>query len=289
MKWELRHIQCLVAISEAGTITDAALELGISQPQVSRVLRTLEASWGVQLVVRSSRRTTLTSEGRLAVERGRHLLAFADSIESAVRGDHMMRLGYIASAAGRHTPALQRKWREVEPDVDLRLIHAQGALGGMAEGLTDAAVLRRAPDPTTYQSTVVGTEQLVTACADNDLWGRRRSVKLKEFAGRPLVVNSRSDLDLNLWPGGFGPLRAFDVEGMDQWLDAIAAGRGVGVATRATAEQHRPIGVRYAPINDAPRAEVRLCWPRGHSLRGLHSLEGILRDLYSSPPRGLAG
>jgi DNA-binding transcriptional LysR family regulator len=281
MEWGLRHIQCLVAISEAGSITDAAIALGISQPQASRILRSLEASWGVRLVTRSSRRTLLTAQGRLAAERGRHLLAFAEAIESTVRGEQIMRLGYIASVAGRHTPALQRRWRDVEPEIDLRLIHAKGSLAGMAEGLTDAAVLRTAPDPAMYHSTVVGTEPLVAACADNDLWGRRRSLKLKDFAGRPLVVNTQSDLDLSLWSGNFGPLRAFDVDSVDQWLDAIAAGRGVGLATRATAEQHRPIGLRYVPITDAPNTEVRLCWPRGQDLIGLHSLGEILRDLYS--------
>src|SRR5580700_6754427 len=38
MDLELRHLRCLVAIVDAGTFTDAAIELGISQAAVSRNL-----------------------------------------------------------------------------------------------------------------------------------------------------------------------------------------------------------------------------------------------------------
>lgn len=281
MKWGLRHIQCLVAISDTGSITDAAIALGISQPQASRILRSLERTWGVTLVNRTARETVLTEQGRQAVDQGRHLLAFAESLESTARGERLMRLGYISSAAGRSTPSLQRRWRESVPGIDLRLIHAKGPLAGLAEGLTDVAVLRRTPDPAKYRSTVVGTEGFVAACADNDLWGRRRKLTLEDFAGRPLVVNTQSDLEMDLWPVGVGPLRAFDVDSVDHWLDAIAAGRGVGVATRATADQHRPIGLRYVPIADVPDIEVRLCWPRGQAISGLDTLVDIFRSLYS--------
>lgn len=280
MKWELRHIQCLVAIADAGSITDAAITLGVSQPQVSRILRSLENAWGVTLVSRSTRDTTLTSEGLRAAEQGRHLLTFAESMEATARGEPLMRLGYVSSAAGRHTPALQRQWREAQPGIDLRLVHAKGPFAGLAEGLTDVAVLRRMPDPAKYGASVVGSEPLVAACADNDLWGRRRRLRLDDFAGRPLVVNTQSDIDIDLWPSGFGPLKAYDVDSVDYWLDAIAAGRGVGVTTRATADQHRPIGLRYVPISDAPDVDVRLCWPLGRDVSGLSSVVTIMRSLY---------
>ncbi|WP_120003953.1 LysR family transcriptional regulator [Nesterenkonia muleiensis] len=281
MDWDLRHIRCLVAVAEAGSITDAALELGISQPQASRTLKALETAWGVKLVSRSTRDTVLTAEGLRASDQGRHLLAFAQSIADAAGGARIIRLGYVSTAAGRHTPAVQRRWRQARPDVDLRLIHGKGPLAGMGEGLCDAAVLRREPDPAKYSSVVVGTEPLVAACADNDLWGRRRRLRLEDFAGRPLVVNVQSDLRVMPWPSGVGPVPAFDVDSVDAWLDLIAAGRGVGITTEATAHQHRPIGVRYLPVTDAPHVEVRLSWPRGQGISGLGVLQEILQDLYS--------
>ncbi|WP_191089704.1 LysR family transcriptional regulator [Nesterenkonia ebinurensis] len=281
MDWGLRHIRCLVAVADTGTITDAAIELGISQPQASRTISALEQSWDVRLVSRGTREVSLTPEGIRAVEQGRHLLDFAESMAATARGEQHIRLGYVATAAGRHTPALTRRWRETQPEIDLELVHAKGLLAGLNQGLCDAAVLRREPDPGKYASTVVGTERLVAGFADTDLWSRRRRLKLADFAGRPLVVNTGSEIELDLWAEEFGPLRAYDADSVDSWLDAIAAGRGVGVATEATANQHRPIGIRYLPITDAAPVPVRLCWPKGRNVPGLEAVRELLKDLYA--------
>ena len=281
MSWDLRHIRCLVAVADSGSITDAAIELGISQPQASRTLKALEAAWEMNLVTRTSREAVLTAEGRRAAEQGRHLLAFAESIADTARGTRIIRLGYVSTAAGRHSPALQRRWREAGLNVDLRLVHHEGQLAGLGEGLCDAAVLRHRPDSSTYSSQEVGAEQLMAACADNDMWRQRRRLKLRDFAGRPLVVNRHSDRDPVPWPAGLEPMTAFEVADTYSWLDAIAAGRGVGITTEATAHQHRPIGLRYLPITDAPAVQVRLAWPRGQDIAGLSHLQEILHSLYA--------
>lgn len=281
MDWDLRHIRCLVAVGDTGSITDAAIKLGISQPQASRTLKALEAAWGMVLVTRSSREAVLTAEGHRAVEQGRHLLAFAESIADTARGTRIIRLGYVSTAAGRHSPALQRLWRESGLNIDLRLVHHEGQLAGLGEGLCDAAVLRHQPDAEKYRSETVGTEQLMAACADNDMWRNRRRLKLRDFAGRPLVINRHSDREPVPWPAGFEPMTTFEVADTYSWLDAVAAGRGVGITTEATAHQHRPIGLRYLPITDAPVVQVRLAWPYSHTIPGLDHLAELLRSLYT--------
>ena len=44
MSVELRQLRCLVAIAEAGSFTDAAIDLGISQAAASRTLASLESA-----------------------------------------------------------------------------------------------------------------------------------------------------------------------------------------------------------------------------------------------------
>ena len=61
MSIELRQLRCLVAIAEAGSFTDAAIDLGISQAAASRTLASLEAALGVRLLRRTTREVTLTA------------------------------------------------------------------------------------------------------------------------------------------------------------------------------------------------------------------------------------
>ena len=66
LDWNL--LKALNEIARAGTITDAALELGRKQPSVSQALRRLETALGVRLCNRTSRRLELTGEGEVVAE-----------------------------------------------------------------------------------------------------------------------------------------------------------------------------------------------------------------------------
>src|ERR1700728_273345 len=101
MDLELRHLRCLVAIVDAGTFTDAAIELGVSQAAVSRGLMTLEQVLGVRLLHRTSRSITPTTAGIQVLARARHLLAeAADLVAEAASGHARLRVGHAWSAVG---------------------------------------------------------------------------------------------------------------------------------------------------------------------------------------------
>ena len=60
---ELRQLRCLVAVNDAGTFTDAAIDLNMSQAAVSRNVAALEETLGVRLVQRTTRSVRLTPAG----------------------------------------------------------------------------------------------------------------------------------------------------------------------------------------------------------------------------------
>ncbi|MBF8668249.1 LysR family transcriptional regulator [Pseudomonas putida] len=60
---DLIKLESFVATVDCGTVSAAAVKLNIGQPAVTKHLNALEADLGVVLFDRSSRRTTLSSEG----------------------------------------------------------------------------------------------------------------------------------------------------------------------------------------------------------------------------------
>ena len=52
MRFTLRQLQYFVAAAEAGSVTDAALNIPVSQSSVSAAISQLEAALGVQLLIR---------------------------------------------------------------------------------------------------------------------------------------------------------------------------------------------------------------------------------------------
>ena len=80
MAVELRHLRCLVAVVDEGTLTDAGIALGLSQAAVSRTLAGLERELGVLLVRRTSRELSLTATGAEVLSRARRVLADTDDL-----------------------------------------------------------------------------------------------------------------------------------------------------------------------------------------------------------------
>jgi DNA-binding transcriptional LysR family regulator len=81
---KLRGMATLVHIVEGGSLTAAAEALQTSLPSVVRTLAALEALVGVRLLNRTTRRLSLTDEGRAYYERCKRVLEDIDAAEAAL-------------------------------------------------------------------------------------------------------------------------------------------------------------------------------------------------------------
>ena len=281
MDLELRHLRCLVAIVDAGTFTDAAIELGISQAAVSRNLIALEQVLGVRLLHRTSRTITPTTAGVHALAQARHVLAAADNlVAEATTGHTRLRIGHPWSAMGRHTREFQHRWAARYPDVELQLIRTNSATGGLAEGLCDLAVLRTGVDGHRFASAIVGHERRYCAIAADDPWARRRSIRLDEVAQRTVLIDRRTGTTSpDLWPAQTRP-RLQETRDIDDWLAVIAAGGGIGITAEGTTAQYRRDGVVFRPLRDAPPIAVQMIWRRHDPHPSTHAAVALLTELY---------
>jgi DNA-binding transcriptional LysR family regulator len=289
MSVELRQLRCLAAIVDAGTFTDAAIDLGISQAAVSRTLASLEAALGVRLLRRTTREVTLTAAGSRVLPHARRALAEADDVvREATTGHTRLRIGYAWSAMGPHTLTFQRRWTAAHPDVELQLIRSNTATGGLAEGACDLAVIRSAPDQSRFDDAIVGLERRYCALAADDPWAARRSLRLAEISSRVVLIDRRTGSTTpDLWPPDARPAVEYISE-IEDWLTIIATGRCVGITPEATVTQYPRPGVVYRPLRDAPPIAVRLVWWRDEPHPATPAAVGLLTDLYrgSDSPMG---
>ncbi len=85
---KLSAMRAFVEIADRGSLTAAADALGKAQPTMVRTLANLEAELGTRLLRRTTRRISLTEEGRGYLERCRQILTDVDEAERAlVSGD----------------------------------------------------------------------------------------------------------------------------------------------------------------------------------------------------------
>ena len=82
---ELRHLRAFVAVAEELNFGRAAARLYVSQPALSRQIRSLERLVGCDLLRRSTHRVELTLAGEALLDRARSLLRDVDEAVSATR------------------------------------------------------------------------------------------------------------------------------------------------------------------------------------------------------------
>jgi DNA-binding transcriptional LysR family regulator len=109
MDVELRQLTHLLAVAEKGTIGKAAESLGISQPALTKSIRTLEAALGVKLLERRPRGVFPTAYGDAVIARARSvrlhmhdLLNELQSLRAGIGG--IVRIGMAQSVASRLVP-----------------------------------------------------------------------------------------------------------------------------------------------------------------------------------------
>ena len=146
------------------------------------------------------------------------------------------------------------------------------------------AVVRRPIDEKRFASAVVGLERRLVAFATDDAqWSRRRQLSMAEIADRTVIIDPRVGITSSeLWHGSKHQPQFIESTDVDTWLDAIAAGRGVGTTADATAHHHPRPGVTYRPIKDGPRIPVRLAWWHDHRPHGLDDLIDAVTRLYAT-------
>lgn len=285
MDWSLRELRFFVTATDAGSFTDAAAQLYVSQAAVSRTIATLEKAVGNRLLRRVPRGCELTSTGQQLLPHARRVLAEAEKFTEFVASRHgVLRLGYAWAALGRHTARLQRDWAEHHDSVELELVRHDSPSAGLSEGLCDVAIVRRPGDDKRFDSLVVGLERRLAAFASDDpQWSRRRQLSMAEIAERTVIIDPRvGNTTSRLWDGADHQPRFIEIPNIDGWLDAIAAGRGVGTTAEATAHHHPRAGVTYRPIKDGPRIAVRLVWRHDDRPEGLDDLVDAITRLYAS-------
>ncbi|MCW4465553.1 LysR family transcriptional regulator [Glutamicibacter sp. MNS18] len=284
MDWSLRDLRFFVTAAEAGSFTEAAGQLFVSQAAVSRTIAGFERQVGDQLLRRTVRGCEVTGAGAQLLPEARRVLAEAERFNRFLTARHRtLRLGYAWAALGVHTPALQRQWPDLCGGLELELLRHNSPTSGLAEGLCDVAIMRREVNAELYDSVVVGLERrLVVFAADDPQWARRRVLSMSELADRTVFIDTRMGAtDPSLWADAGQRPRFLESSDVDSWLDGIVAGRGVGTTAEATAHHHPRPSVAYRPLRDGPRIAVRLAWHRNEPPEGLGELISLVTRLYS--------
>ncbi|MFI0484290.1 LysR family transcriptional regulator [Actinomadura sp. 9N215] len=300
---ELRELECFLVLAEELHFGRAGERLYISQGRVSQLLRSLEERVGARLVERTSRRVRLTPLGE-AFQRGLRpaydgLRQAVDDARLAARGvEGTLRVGFQCTANDQVTEAASR-FQERHPAcvVELAELPLHDPFGAVRHGDLDAAIVL---GPVLEDDLVVGATfsrqpQTVALSVRHPL-AARESLSAEELAGCALVQVSgpapgywRESFAPSVTPGG-RPIGAGPTVGtLQEGLALAAAGRGLMLLCRATAEDHDRGAVTYVPVTGLPDSTLALVWRRDHETARVRAFAAGLADVARRTVRAASG
>ena len=187
----LKAMQAFVQIADQGSLTRAAESLGSSLPAVVRALAALEAHLGVRLFHRTTRRLSLTDEGRRYLASAREVLLAADAADRALTTEARELAGHLTIAApvlfGHMyvAPAITRFMQRHEKVRCSVLLHDR-TVNLLEEGV-DVAIRIGALDDSSLVAQPLGTIRRVVAASPEFLARQGVPQHPRDLAGAPCV------------------------------------------------------------------------------------------------------
>lgn len=279
MSLSFRQVRYFIATVDAGKISLAAANIGVSQSAITTAIKSLEHELELRLFERHASGVSLTYEGHQFLPHARNIVAAVSEATRSPRrsGAHVtgeVRVGLTYTVAGYFLPQFLGRFVRVFPGITVQMqeIPRDEIEAGIVNGSLDIGVMlvsnlqnRRDID----SEVLLRSRRRLWLCADHHLM-EKDSVTLAEVAEEPyvmLTVDEANRTALRYWRlTPHRPRIIFETSSVEAVRSMVATGMGVTILSdmvyRPWSLEGQRLEVR--PVtDDVPSMDVGLGWRRG--------------------------
>jgi DNA-binding transcriptional LysR family regulator len=270
MEVELRHLRMARAIAEVGTTTGAAGEIGVTQSALSQQLLDLEQRLGEPLFARTARRMVPTAFGERFLEKARLVLDEAARMDAWLAGRTLgetipFRVSTDNLLTLRWLPQVLARFRQLHPDVGLRILRTPDPLRELMAGRLDLAItFPQEPPHAAIEMTSLFDDEMVAVLPPTHPLVRKRFLTPGDLSGQDLLYHMdlrRSTLYRRyLEPHGVRLASTTIIEYPDAILELVGAGLGISLLPRASVMGARAATAVVTRPVSARRGGYRIAW-----------------------------
>lgn len=264
---DLTGLRALCAAADAGSLTAAARQLGLTQPGLSRRIQRLEDELGARLLERAGRGVRLTPAGQRFREFATRTLAAYEAVRTELASGQTPLSGVIriiaSTTPGEYlVPALASRFTEMNPEVSCQVAVADSAAVAdeLVEGRADVGFSGHRSGDGRLTEVAVARDEIVLAVPAGHRLARFRSVPAEALDGERLIQREEGSGTQSTFLEALAehavelPVRSPTVRlGSTQAvLSAVDAGMGIGLVTQWALDHHRPARVTPLRIAGVP-------------------------------------
>ncbi len=288
---EIRTLRYFLAVAREENMTRAAEILHVTQPTLSKQLKSLEYELGKKLFTRHSFSIRLTDEGILLRNRAEDLISMADKIEQEfvslddITGGELY-LGLAESFQIKYLARVIKEFKNRYPNLHYHITSGdtEQIADKLDKGLLDFLVLAEYPDSRKYEYIEFPeSDTWGLVMPKNDPLAMKKTIRAKDLAGLPLFCSEQAwNHEIKEWAGtSFSEMK---LEGSFRlaYNGSIFAKEGLGylLTFDRLVDTSDTSGLVFRPLTPKVETNLYIVWNRYQTFTPI--AERFLEQLQSS-------
>ena len=246
---EFKQLEAFVAVIDYGSFSEAARKLYLTQPTISAHVRSLEEELHTKLILRTTKKTTITTRGYQLYDSAVRMLEIRNNLLENFTGvqKHMIDLAASTIPSSYLLPEILAAFGKTHPDIYFHSIQADSAesINRVLDGTVDLALVgQNTRDETCVFLPFCQDELVIATPITNHYLGlQNKSVTFEDFIKDPIIIRekgsgTKKEMDLFLEQIGVTPsdlnviARMNDLEGIKK---SIVNGLGISILSARSA------------------------------------------------------
>lgn len=260
------QIRAFHAVAEHGGFTAASRILNVGQPTLTIQVKELEESYGVELLIRKSRRVELTEAGAALFEVTRGIMKFCDEAHDLLAAHGQSTKGQLrlATVGPFHATEILAAFNRDHPGVQISTLlgNSERTLRHIIDFEAEVAILAEVPDDPRVTMIPYRSHRVVVFVNKDHPWFNRKSIKLHELVDQRFVLRERGSTTRRAFEAamekeGLKINPVFEIESREGVWKAVERGLGISVV---------------ADFEFVPHPNLRALEIQGHAIRTQYSI-----------------
>ena len=244
VKLEILHLRMLRAITETGSVTRAAGQLGITQSALSHRLRDAESRLSAPLFERKNKKLILTDTGKRLLFSADIILNELENVEhqistSSLQHSEAARIGMKAYGSYHWLPAVITGFRESNPGIEIELSAEviDDPLQALQNNTIDLAVISHPFNDDDYESIKLFEDEMVAVLPKAHPKAALDYLEVEDFSLETYITHETTpekgrEYDLFFSHAPARLEKIIRIDRTDAIVELVDAGLGVTILTR---------------------------------------------------------
>ena len=191
---EFKQLEAFVAVVDYGSFSEAARKLYLTQPTISAHVRSLEEELHTKLIIRTTKKTTITTKGYQLYDSAVRMLEIRNNLLENFTGvqKHMIDLAASTIPSSYLLPEILAAYGKTHPDTYFHSIQTDSAesINRVLDGTVDLALVGQ---NTSDESCVFCQDELViaTPVTQHYLEMQNHAITFQDFMKDPIIIREK--------------------------------------------------------------------------------------------------